>query len=100
MILHSCPFVTFVALLPFPRTSQSGISIATRPGVRDDALPEEVEANVAGTALIVEDETELAELFAEILRLRGLNAHIFHVGSPAPQWVREHRPDLVLLDLM
>jgi CheY-like chemotaxis protein/anti-sigma regulatory factor (Ser/Thr protein kinase) len=51
-------------------------------------------------ALIVEDETELAELFAEILRLRGLEAHIFHTGSPAPQWVRENRPDLVLLDLM
>lgn len=55
---------------------------------------------MAGKALIVEDEPELADLFAEILRLRGLTAHILHVGAPAPIWVRNHRPDLVLLDLM
>jgi CheY-like chemotaxis protein/anti-sigma regulatory factor (Ser/Thr protein kinase) len=53
-----------------------------------------------GRALIVEDEHELAELFAEILRLRGLESHVLHLGAPAPQWVRENQPDLVLLDLM
>ena len=51
-------------------------------------------------ALIVEDEVELSELFAEILKRRGLDAAVLHEGGPAAQWVRQHHPDLVLLDLM
>ncbi len=51
-------------------------------------------------ALIVEDEVELAELFAEILKRRGLDAAVLHEGGPAAEWVRKHQPDLVLLDLM
>jgi two-component system OmpR family response regulator len=52
------------------------------------------------TALVIEDERELADLIAEILRMRGLDAIVLHEGAPAPAWVRQHRPDLVLLDLM
>ena len=37
---------------------------------------------------------------AEILRMRGLTAVVLNEGAPAPAWVREHHPDLVLLDLM
>jgi CheY-like chemotaxis protein/anti-sigma regulatory factor (Ser/Thr protein kinase) len=51
-------------------------------------------------ALIVEDEVELSELFAEILKRRGLDAAVLHEGGPAAEWVRKHQPDLVLLDLM
>src|SRR4051812_17183840 len=54
----------------------------------------------AESVLIVEDEHELAELIAEILRLRGLTVAVLHTGAPAPAWVREHKPDLILLDLM
>lgn len=52
------------------------------------------------TALVVEDEPELGELFADILRLRGIDATVLHYGRPAPEWIRQHRPDLILLDLM
>src|SRR5690349_16843637 len=52
------------------------------------------------TALVVEDEPELGELFADILRLRGIDATVLHLGRPAPEWIRQHRPDLILLDLM
>jgi CheY-like chemotaxis protein/anti-sigma regulatory factor (Ser/Thr protein kinase) len=52
------------------------------------------------TALVVEDEPELGELFADILRLRGINATVLHVGRPAPDWIRKNNPDLILLDLM
>jgi CheY-like chemotaxis protein/anti-sigma regulatory factor (Ser/Thr protein kinase) len=55
---------------------------------------------MAGTALIVEDEVELAELFTEILRRRGLDVTVLHEGGPAPAWMRDNQPDLVLLDLM
>jgi two-component system OmpR family response regulator len=51
-------------------------------------------------ALIVEDEPELAELFGDILRLRGLESTVLHQGAPAPQYIRDHKPDLVMLDLM
>jgi two-component system OmpR family response regulator len=51
-------------------------------------------------ALVIEDEADLAELIADILRLRGLSTVVLHEGAPAPAWVREHQPDLVLLDLM
>ena len=51
-------------------------------------------------ALIVEDEPELAELFGDILRLRGLESTVLHEGAPAPQFIRDHKPDLVMLDLM
>jgi CheY-like chemotaxis protein/anti-sigma regulatory factor (Ser/Thr protein kinase) len=55
---------------------------------------------MASRALIVEDETELAELFAEILRQRGIDATLLHLAAPAPDWVRQNKPDLILLDLM
>lgn len=52
------------------------------------------------TALVVEDEKELAELIVQILDLRGIKAEVLHRGEPAPAWVRERRPALLLLDLM
>src|SRR4029078_10831056 len=55
---------------------------------------------MAKRVLVVEDEEELGELIAEIMRLRGLAAEVMHHGAPAPAWVRENQTDLVLLDLM
>jgi CheY-like chemotaxis protein/anti-sigma regulatory factor (Ser/Thr protein kinase) len=52
------------------------------------------------TALVVEDEKELAELIVQILELRGIKAEVLHQGAPAPAWVRERKPALLLLDLM
>jgi CheY-like chemotaxis protein/anti-sigma regulatory factor (Ser/Thr protein kinase) len=52
------------------------------------------------TALIVEDEPEVADLLARSLHRRRFDATILHEGKPAPQWVRAHHPDVVLLDLM
>jgi DNA-binding response OmpR family regulator len=51
-------------------------------------------------ALIVEDDTQLAEVVARVLERRGITSTMLHEGAPAPAWVREHRPDVVLLDLM
>jgi DNA-binding response OmpR family regulator len=55
---------------------------------------------MARTALIVEDDEMLADLLATVLRSMDFNPVVFHYGANAPDWVREHRPDLVLLDLM
>lgn len=52
------------------------------------------------TALIVEDEKELADLLSTILRLRHFEPAVLYTGAPAAEWVRQHRPRLILLDLM
>jgi CheY-like chemotaxis protein/anti-sigma regulatory factor (Ser/Thr protein kinase) len=50
--------------------------------------------------LIVEDEIELAELLAAHLANWGYEPTLMHEGTGVTDWVREHRPDLILLDLM
>jgi two-component system OmpR family response regulator len=55
---------------------------------------------VVRKALIVEDERDTGELLAEIVRRRGFESTLLLEGKPAVPWIRQHRPDLVLLDLM
>jgi DNA-binding response OmpR family regulator len=52
------------------------------------------------SALIVEDEPDMADVLARILRLRHIDSTVMHAGDPAPAFVRTHHPDVVLLDLM
>jgi len=53
-----------------------------------------------GKILIVEDEAKLANLLADYLRASGFEPFSLANGTEAVPWIREHRPDLVLLDLM
>jgi two-component system, OmpR family, response regulator len=55
---------------------------------------------MARTALIVEDEKELAELLSAFLRMRHFEPAVLYSGAPAAEWVRQHHPELILLDLM
>jgi len=50
--------------------------------------------------LIVEDEPRLALLLAEYLEQAGLSSSHLADGGPVVDWVREHSPALILLDLM
>jgi two-component system response regulator BaeR len=50
--------------------------------------------------LIVEDEPKLAELLRDYLRQEGFEVDVLHRGDEVEAWVRTHRIDLVLLDLM
>lgn len=50
--------------------------------------------------LIVEDEEKLASLLADYLQQAGFETHCLADGMAVVPWVREHGPDLVLLDLM
>jgi two-component system response regulator BaeR len=50
--------------------------------------------------LIVEDEQRLAQLLIDYLKQAGYETHLLVEGPPVVSWIREHRPDLVLLDLM
>jgi two-component system response regulator BaeR len=50
--------------------------------------------------LIVEDEEKLAGLLRDYLTQEGFDVAMLHRGDEVEDWVRAHRTDLVLLDLM
>ncbi|UOG92364.1 MAG: response regulator [Candidatus Thiothrix sulfatifontis] len=50
--------------------------------------------------LIVEDEPKLAQVVSEYLAQMGLRSHCLERGLAVIPWVREHSPDLIILDLM
>ena len=50
--------------------------------------------------LLVEDEARLASILADYLQAAGFATHWLGEGGGVAAWVREERPDLVLLDLM
>jgi CheY-like chemotaxis protein/anti-sigma regulatory factor (Ser/Thr protein kinase) len=51
-------------------------------------------------ALIVEDEEDMGSLLVETLRRWGFDATLLLRGRNAVAWARQHRPELILLDLM
>jgi two-component system response regulator BaeR len=55
---------------------------------------------MSGNILIVEDEPKLANLLADYLRASGFEPFCLGDGTDVMPWVREHKPDLILLDLM
>lgn len=52
------------------------------------------------SVLVVEDEADLQELLRHNLRREGLRVHSAFNGDEALKAVAEHRPDLIVLDLM
>jgi len=52
------------------------------------------------TILIVEDEEKLAAVVSDYLRRAGFTPHWLADGAAVSDWVRCHRPVLILLDLM
>jgi len=55
---------------------------------------------VNGLILIVEDEPKLASLLSDYLRASGFETFCLSEGTEVAPWFREHKPDLILLDLM
>lgn len=53
-----------------------------------------------GLILIVEDETKLAEVVRDYLHRDGYDTWLCHNGDEVLPWLADHRPDLILLDLM
>jgi two-component system, OmpR family, response regulator BaeR len=52
------------------------------------------------TILVVEDTRELAQLLYDYLVHAGFSPHCVYAGDEVVAWVRENKPDLILLDLM
>jgi two-component system, OmpR family, response regulator MtrA len=56
--------------------------------------------SLKGKVLIVDDDAALAEMLTIVLRNEGFEPVVCPTGDRALSLVREHRPELVLLDLM
>ena len=52
------------------------------------------------TVIVVEDEPDMAEMFAEMVRLMGLQVIKSHTGMRAIDLIAEKKPSAVLLDMM
>ena len=56
--------------------------------------------NSGAHVLVVEDEAKLASLLRDYLQASSYRVTVLAEGGSATQWVREHAPDAILLDLM
>ncbi len=52
------------------------------------------------TVMIIEDEPDAAELFAEMMRLNGYRVIKSYAGAPALDLILQERPDAIILDIM
>ncbi len=52
------------------------------------------------TVIVVEDEPDAAELFAEMMRVNGFRVVKSHSSSPAINLIASEMPDVVILDVM
>lgn len=52
------------------------------------------------TVLIIEDEADAAELFAEMMRVSGFRVRKTSSSPPAINMMTDEKPDVVLLDIM
>ena len=52
------------------------------------------------TVIIVEDEPDTAEMFAEMMNLSGYRVFKSYGGTPALNLITNHKPDAIVLDVM
>jgi DNA-binding response OmpR family regulator len=57
-------------------------------------------ANQQKTVMIIEDEPDVAELFAEMMRVSGFRVIKTYTSTPAMALITQEKPDLILLDVM
>jgi len=52
------------------------------------------------TVMIIEDEPDAAELFAEMMRVSGFNVLKSYSSVPAMNMITQEKPDVIILDIM
>ncbi len=57
-------------------------------------------ATMQKTVMIIEDEPDAADLFAEMMRLNGYRVLKTYSGAPAMALIAQEKPDLIILDIM
>lgn len=56
--------------------------------------------NQQKTVMIIEDEPDAAEMFAEMMRVNGFRVIKMFSSAPAIPLITQERPDLIILDIM
>jgi len=56
--------------------------------------------NQQKTVMIIEDEPDAAEMFAEMMRVSGFRVIKMFSSAPAISLITQERPDLIILDIM
>lgn len=59
-----------------------------------------MDTNTQPTILVVEDETDLAQLMHDYLLAAQFNCHVLNSGAEVEPWLADNPADLILLDLM
>jgi DNA-binding response OmpR family regulator len=57
-------------------------------------------ASVQKTVMIIEDEQDAAEMFAEMMRVNGFRVVKMFSSAPAIPLLNQEKPDIVILDVM
>ncbi len=52
------------------------------------------------TVMIIEDETDAAEMFAEMMRVNGFRVLKMYSSTPAIPMILKEKPDVIILDIM
>jgi DNA-binding response OmpR family regulator len=52
------------------------------------------------TVMIIEDEPDAAELFAEMMRVNGFRVLKSYSSTPAMNLIAQEKPDVIILDIM
>jgi len=52
------------------------------------------------TVMIIEDEADAAEMFAEMMRVNGFRVLKMYSSTPAIPMITTEKPDVVILDIM
>lgn len=52
------------------------------------------------TVMIIEDEPDVSELFAEMMRVSGFHVLKAYTGTPAMGLIAQEKPDVIILDIM
>jgi len=52
------------------------------------------------TVVVIEDEPDAAELFAEMMRVSGFQTVTSYSSAPAIDLIASHKPDVVIMDVM
>jgi DNA-binding response OmpR family regulator len=52
------------------------------------------------TVMIIEDEADAAEMFAEMMRVNGFRVIKMFSSAPAISMISQEKPDLIILDMM
>src|SRR5262249_26434695 len=57
-------------------------------------------ASADKTVMIIEDEPDAAEMFAEMMRVNGFRVHKVFSSGPAIPMIAREKPDVIILDVM